>query len=58
MIQVTRADDLERQAAALEAEARSLAGTRDGWKKSNEAYALRKLAEKMQRGRTDGVRFG
>lgn len=58
MIQVTRARELEQQAAALEAEARALDGTREGAVKLNEAYQLRKLAEKMQRGRSDGVRFG
>jgi hypothetical protein len=58
MIQVTRADDLERQAQQLEAEARQLGDTRAGAVKLNEAYQLRRLAEKLRARRSDGVRFG
>lgn len=58
MIQVTRADDLEAQARALDAEARQLGDGRERALKVNEAAQLRQLAEKLRRGRSDGVRFG
>lgn len=61
MIQVTRADDLDRQAQRLEAEATELEQAGEGraaYFKKNDAHQTRLQAERLRRGRTDGVRFG
>lgn len=57
MIQVQRADDLERQALRLELEAEEL-GADEAARKRGEARQLRALAARMRRGRAEGVRFG
>jgi hypothetical protein len=60
MIQVTRANDLEQQAARLDAEAVELEplDPSQADKRRREATRLRQQATQLRRGRADGVRFG
>jgi hypothetical protein len=60
MIQVTRADDLEQQAARLDAEATELEqlDPSQADRRRREATRMRQQATQLRRGRTDGVRFG
>lgn len=60
MIQVTRADDLERRALRLEIEARELEAAgedRAAERAESEAMGLRQLATRLRQGRPP-VRFG
>jgi hypothetical protein len=60
MIQVKRADDLERDAAALETQATELdrVDPSQAERARREASQLRVQASRLRRGRTDGVKFG
>jgi hypothetical protein len=60
MIQVTRANDLEQQAARLDAEATELEqlDPSQAEKRRCEASHLRAQASRLRRGRTDGAKFG
>jgi hypothetical protein len=60
MIQVTRANDLDRQAQRLDAEAAELeqVDASQAGRARREAELLRQQAAKLRGGRIDGVRFG
>lgn len=60
MIQVTRADDLDRQAQRLEAEATEIEQVDESQagRARAEATRLRQQAARLRSGRADDVRFG
>lgn len=60
MIQITRANDLEKQAAQLDTDAGKLerVDPSQAERARSEASQLREQASRLRRGRTDGVRFG